>query len=380
MKNILKKLVFWGLMILIIIFILFFLIWLIGLEIIITVLVISFPFIVIGIALYRLKQPSMTMRRAISVGIILGFILVVAKLVESSLSAISDGERYFTALGNILFLPIDLLTFYVFYSLSVDIQDISIAYFWVFAYTLVFIVSISFSLLTYLSFKHFVRKEKNKNTKYIMAADIFFIGLVFLSSAWFLFRSVCLAKADCATAVAEVDDRVCQHVPYNTGFIFDEKNYYESFFSYESGSKGCYAKLAVIHKNEAFCAKQSNSNHQSSCYMQLSRVVPDMSLCQKIDYLRRTDYMDEKDYCFKNVAASTGDISKCELISTGSDLKELCFAIIKNDKSYCDKIKKYKNEPYKTDEEIDEKIKTEPGSYTLYGKSKAWVECQNHFK
>lgn len=188
-KNILKKLGFWGLIILVTLLILFLLILLIGAEALV-VLIFLFPIIIAaGIAFYILKQPSITVKGAVITGLILGFVFLVIDSIESFLLALSgpilDGFNY-TALGSMLFRPLDWLSIFIYRLFPIDIRDI---FGNIFLYFPPFLVSVTFSLLTRLSFKHFVRKEKNENTKYVMIADIIFIGLMFLSFIWFLFKS-----------------------------------------------------------------------------------------------------------------------------------------------------------------------------------------------
>lgn len=189
-KNVLKKIGRVALIVLIFILTFYFLAELIE-EDVLFVSMILFPVIIAtSIAFNILKQPSTTMRKAVSVGLILGFTLMIINLggrISMLLGALLAKGFHSSPIGSMFFRPLDWLFVFIFRLLPVDIHGILL---YVLIFLNPFLFSVAFSLLTYLSFKHFVRKEKNENTKYIMVADIIFICLVFLSFIWFFFKSV----------------------------------------------------------------------------------------------------------------------------------------------------------------------------------------------
>lgn len=215
---------------------------------------------------------------------------------------------------------------------------------------IIFFASLAVSVLIALNYKHFVQKQKNDKTKYVVISDIVLIILV-LFSLFNYAKSKCLSTESCIVKVSSVygSDSICEKISPNTMFTYDSENP-ESYNSYSLGKYACYSKMAVINKNESLCAKSPNKREQDMCYMQLSRVIPQVSLCQKINVGGydendpQTSGMNmfaqwDRDYCYKNVASQTRDVSKCELIQN-NDNKQLCLAILNNDKKYCSNISK----------------------------------------
>lgn len=208
---------------------------------------------------------------------------------------------------------------------------------------IIILVSILSALFISLSYKHFIKRERNKRTKFVLVYDLLFIGLMLFS----YLKGVCLSNEFCIIKIASISnsDFVCKYSPYSTRFVFNDW--------FGEGEHGCYVKLALVTKDDKHCEELLESD-QNGCYVQLSRIKGDISICEKI-HVEEYDESDEKasrmnsaiilsaqryrDYCYKNIALLTKDISKCELIQ-GNDNKQLCLAILNNDRSYCENISK----------------------------------------
>lgn len=219
------------------------------------------------------------------------------------------------------------------------------------------------ALFVYFNVKHFIKKQKNENTKWVVIYNIFFIGLI-VSSSFVSLKNICLSSESCIITIANFtkSDSICNYVFKGTEFVFDKK-LYESGALVNAASFGkdaCYVKLALINNDESLCIKSEIKNE---CYLQLSRIVKDATLCSKI---QTGEYLDDihkiysqldQDFCYKNNAVLTNNISKCDAIQS-NDIKELCLAILEKDENHCNNISK---------------------SEFMYSKT-ARIECKNYFK
>ncbi len=297
------------------------------------------------------------MKKTVIIGLMTGVILAVANIFTLGFIGIT--------IVSILFSPFRLL----FSFLATGCSGESCLGPLILADSLIIVlVSVLLPLLFGLSYRHFVRKEKNNRTIYIIVCDLIFAGLI-LFSAFSYFKAVCLSNDSCVVGVAGIygSDSICKKVNPSTFFYYDKENR-GSFNAFSVGEGGCYSKLALVNKDESFCTRSLNPREQDRCYAQLSRVKNDISLCEKIhvgaydENNVGTSGMNsfaqwDRDYCYKNIASLTGDVSKCELIQN-NDNKQLCLAILNNDESYCENIDK--------------------GVFMM--SESARIECENYFK
>lgn len=102
----------------------------------------------------------------------------------------------------------------------------------------------------------------------------------------------------------------------------------------------CYLNIARFSPSVSLCNKiKNNTEGKSSCYALVARDKKDAFLCAKIE-----DGMSKKT-CYVNVAVAKEDMSVCDNIVAEGDERTLCYgggylmlALLKKDVGFCDKI------------------------------------------
>lgn len=98
---------------------------------------------------------------------------------------------------------------------------------------------------------------------------------------------------------------------------------------------GCYNGVAIATNDPKICEKIVDIGSRNSCYLDIARIAPSVSLCNKIK-----NNTEGKSICYALVARDKKDASLCNKVEDGM-YNKICYvnvAVAKEDMSVCDKL------------------------------------------
>ncbi len=101
---------------------------------------------------------------------------------------------------------------------------------------------------------------------------------------------------------------------------------------YSQVADECYLHFAEKNDNHLLCEKMMDKAAREVCYYSAGMAHNNDSLCEKIE--EQAEYRDK---CYLNVGVNTKNVCLCIEI-TNSDTRQICFALITQNSSFCENI------------------------------------------